>query len=190
MLLNSAPTTPHGPTPHATTAQIDGFVEELIALRTEMLGGAGAAPASLSAIHPDRRSSACNLIHYLTLRRHDLRSLQVGLATLRLSSLGRAEAHVLASLDAVIGALHALKGSSGRDQTARDPTSKRATTCSPNRRNSSSGDPRMVAEFGSWSRCRARPPSEYCPRPRISLKNGMNCMRINELTTMKVCGLI
>jgi pyruvate kinase len=28
----------------------------------------------LERIHPDQRASAANLLHYLTLRRHDLRS--------------------------------------------------------------------------------------------------------------------
>jgi pyruvate kinase len=51
------------------------------------------------------RYSAFNLACYLALRRRDLRELQQALVPLGLSSLGRCEAHVLASLDAVIAAL-------------------------------------------------------------------------------------
>lgn len=49
------------------------------------------------------RRSARNLLHYVSLRRHDIRQLQVDLATLGLSSLGRCEAHVLSSVEAVAG---------------------------------------------------------------------------------------
>ncbi len=49
--------------------------------------------------------SALNLAHYLALRRRDLRPLQNALAPWGLSTLGRSEAHVLASLDAVIATL-------------------------------------------------------------------------------------
>lgn len=52
--------------------------------------------------------SVRNLLHYLALRRHDLRELQPKLTAMGLSSLGRTEASTLAGLDAVIGALEAL----------------------------------------------------------------------------------
>ena len=50
-------------------------------------------------------SSTCNLAHYLALRRHDLRSLQEDLAEAGVSSLGRCESHVMATLDQVISTL-------------------------------------------------------------------------------------
>ena len=46
--------------------------------------------------------SIANMRAYLTLRRHDNRELQVALARLGLSSLGRSEAHVLATLEQVL----------------------------------------------------------------------------------------
>ncbi|MDP2903778.1 MAG: pyruvate kinase [Methylovulum sp.] len=49
--------------------------------------------------------SACNLAHYLALRQFDLRHLQDRLAQAGLSSLGRSEASVLSTLDAVIEVL-------------------------------------------------------------------------------------
>ena len=52
--------------------------------------------------------SARNLIHYLALRRHDIRDLQEQLAALGLSSLGRTESHVLAGIEAVLKVLHQL----------------------------------------------------------------------------------
>ena len=51
------------------------------------------------------RESARNLLHYLALRRVDLREVQRRLTDLGLSSLGRAEGHVLHQLDAVLSHL-------------------------------------------------------------------------------------
>lgn len=52
--------------------------------------------------------SARNLAHYLALRRHDLRDLQLRLMPWGLSSLGRCEARVLPTLNAVADALAAI----------------------------------------------------------------------------------
>jgi hypothetical protein len=49
--------------------------------------------------------TAHNLACYLALRRRDLRPLQQRLAVRGLSSLGRSEAHVLATLDALLALL-------------------------------------------------------------------------------------
>lgn len=57
-----------------------------------------------------RRESAYNLAHYLAVRRHDVRDLQHDLSALGLSSLGRMEAHVMASLNAVFEVLLRLRG--------------------------------------------------------------------------------
>ncbi|VVM05697.1 pyruvate kinase [Methylacidimicrobium tartarophylax] len=59
----------------------------------------------LEKVHPDYQASARNLVHYLALRRFDLRRLQGELADRGLSSLGRAEGCVLFSLQAVLHAL-------------------------------------------------------------------------------------
>lgn len=63
---------------------------------------------------PDPQSpflqSATNLAAYIGLRRHDLRELQDDLAAMGLSSLGRCEGHVLATLDAVIQAMKRMRG--------------------------------------------------------------------------------
>ncbi|MFO1132216.1 MAG: pyruvate kinase [Hyphomicrobiales bacterium] len=61
----------------------------------------------------DFLKSADNLAHYLALRRSDLSTLQPHLQRLGLSTLGRCEPHVLASLDAVLAALDCLQGERG-----------------------------------------------------------------------------
>ena len=81
--------------------------DELCVIRTEMLD----AESDLAPCGPDPRGqSARNLVHYLALRRRDLRPLQERLARLGLSSLGRCEAHTLSSIDAVIRLLAQLLG--------------------------------------------------------------------------------
>ena len=60
------------------------------------------------AIDPTFTASARNFLHYLALRRRDLRPLQLRLEALGVSSLGRAESHVLATVDAVIRVLSEL----------------------------------------------------------------------------------
>jgi pyruvate kinase len=62
----------------------------------------------IMAAHPTYQKSARNLIHYLALRRHDIRQLQEQLAELGLSSLGRTESHTLFSIQAVLKVLNHL----------------------------------------------------------------------------------
>jgi pyruvate kinase len=66
--------------------------------------------AEFERVAPLMRESACNLVHYLAVRRHDVRALQDELSRFGLSSLGRMEAHVMASLQAVSRAVYALTG--------------------------------------------------------------------------------
>ncbi len=62
----------------------------------------------LAAVDAAFQHSARNLLHYLAVRQHDIRLLQNELAALGLSSLGRLEAHTLATLQSVLVALHRL----------------------------------------------------------------------------------
>lgn len=55
----------------------------------------------LALINPALEHGARNLVHYLALRQTDIRKLQEDLAALGLSSLGRAERNVMASINAV-----------------------------------------------------------------------------------------
>jgi pyruvate kinase len=69
---------------------------------------------------PGFAASALNLVQYLALRRQDLRVMQRQLMVLGLSTLGRSEGHVMASLDAVIATLSGLSGK----QPARAPSDR------------------------------------------------------------------
>ncbi|MCB0168555.1 MAG: pyruvate kinase [Anaerolineae bacterium] len=63
---------------------------------------------ALEKVKPEYKPSAKNLIHYVALRRHDMRELQADLRLLGLSSLGGIEPHVMASLNAVLMTLYNL----------------------------------------------------------------------------------
>jgi pyruvate kinase len=90
--------------------RIEELIQELGAIRADLLDLEQRDAARVSDLPESHQASARNLYHYLALRRHDIRPLQEQLARLGLSSLGRAESHVLATVDAVLKALHHLAG--------------------------------------------------------------------------------
>jgi pyruvate kinase len=90
--------------------RLDELIGELSSIRSEMLETENRfvlKTQSLAAAHCD---GARNLLHYLALRRRDIRPLQDKLASCGLSSLGRSESRVLANLDAVLKVLSHLAG--------------------------------------------------------------------------------
>ena len=86
------------------------LIDELLAIRKSLLEHEHTLAAALKSVDPGNFASARNLVHYLALRRFDLRPVQERLARLGVSSLGRSESHVLANLDKVLGILHQLAG--------------------------------------------------------------------------------
>ena len=88
--------------------RLEKLIHDLRAIRADALALERRFSGVLRDVHPSFRRSACNLVHYLALRRHDIRALQEQLAMLGLSSLGRTESHVLAGLDAVLRILNHL----------------------------------------------------------------------------------
>lgn len=90
---------------------------ELEAVCGEMVAAERRFLASRTDIPDARQGSAANLVHYLAMRRRDLRGLQAQLASLGLSSLGRAEAQVLSTVQSVLGLLYRLDGNGDRPPT-------------------------------------------------------------------------
>ena len=93
------------------------LVETLESLHAEMRRRYTDAAGALERVLPSHRLSAANLIDYLTLRHFDMREIQESLAQLGLSSLGRAEEHVITTLERVINNLHVLAGDDRGRQT-------------------------------------------------------------------------
>lgn len=120
---SSSVTVPPPPTgaPPWDPAQLGRLIEELGGIRADALALERRFARNLAAVHPSFRRSARNLVHYLALRRHDVRVLQEQLAALGLSSLGRTESHVLAALDAVLAILHRLAGRPAPNRTGAAP---------------------------------------------------------------------
>ncbi len=69
----------------------------------------------LQQVPPQHLADAINLVHYLGLRRRDMRSLQKRLAAVGLSSLGRMESHVFPHLNAITDLLSCVLGKNSID---------------------------------------------------------------------------
>ena len=169
-----------------STLSINGHLEELedlsrelLAIRKQLSSDAKSSAQWLEQVDPKYRDSAANLLHYLSLRKHDLRKLQKRLAAQGLSSLGRAESHVLSTLDAVLRILHGLTEKSSKHgelgtclsfETGEKLLSEHAESLlgppSPGR------DVRIMVTVPSSAASSAELVYEL-------LKQGMNCMRIN-----------
>lgn len=89
-------------------AELQALIDHCQTLRAAMLQMEATCLAEAGELHASHRASARNLLHYLALRSHDIRPWQERLAMLGLSSLGRAEAHVLHTVDTVLQLLHQL----------------------------------------------------------------------------------
>lgn len=85
-------------------------IAEVAALRAVLLAAEAARADEIASVHPSHRRSAANLVHYVQLRSNDIRALQSKLGLLGLSSLGRAEPYVMATVEAVLAALGGLAG--------------------------------------------------------------------------------
>jgi len=97
------------------------IIKQLWTLRASMQAYEATLSPLLQSIDPSYKASARNLAHYLALRHSDLRELQEWLSRVGLSSLGRAESHVIANLDKVLGILHRLTGQSWEPHSGDEP---------------------------------------------------------------------
>ena len=121
------------------------------------------------------QASVANLAAYIALRRNDLSELQLELAARGLSSLGRSEAHVLETLDAVIDAA---RGAAGADGTPVRAAMERAAARLRARTDALLGPP-----AGSrWTRFMVTLPSHAAEdRAYVQelVQRGMDCARVN-----------
>lgn len=89
----------------ADRVETEQLLDRLLSVRREAVAASQRRAGTISQVPESVRLGAENLVHYLAVRDVDLRHEQVLLAERGLSSLGRAEAHVLATIDAVIARL-------------------------------------------------------------------------------------
>jgi len=96
-----------------------GVREALGALREAIEHEEARQRARIDKALPKHLQSAQNLAHYLALRRRDIRRLQLELAGLGLSSLGRCEGHVRDTVLRLCGWLAGEGGGAARDELDR-----------------------------------------------------------------------
>jgi pyruvate kinase len=161
-------------------SELDELIRELSEVRASMLDLEAQSMVHVGKLHPTYQESARNLLHYLALRRHDVRSLQRRLAALGLSSLGRAEACVLSSVEAALHHLNCMV-----NRTSSFPPARAGTN--------GFDDGRALLELHTEALLGAAPsnrqvrimvtmPSEAADDNALVhdlLESGMNCMRVN-----------
>lgn len=162
----------------ATTAA--ALLVALTDLRARVEAGAAARLAEWPAVARayGATATADNLAAWLTLRQTDLAPLQVPLAALGLSSLGRCEGHVLASIDAVRATLARLARRPGPAHPPADDFARAARTLRA-RRDTLFGDSR---DGSPQTRVMVTLPSEAAERPELIedlIAAGTDCLRIN-----------
>ncbi len=82
--------------------------EQIRRLRERLLDAEAQWSAQIAGVDEANLNSAVNLVHYWAIRQCDLRELQQQLAAFGLSSLGRCEPHVQATLGAIAATVEAL----------------------------------------------------------------------------------
>jgi pyruvate kinase len=161
------------------TAHLDELIRQLSGIRNEMLELETATLRDQYDLHESQRESARNLLHYLALRRHDLREIQERLAAEGLSSLGRAESHVRANVDAIDGVLRRLSNSNHKRLQSNGVLSYEGGLGLLNAHTETLLGPKPA---GRMVRIMVTMPGEAAEDygfVRELLLNGMDCMRIN-----------
>jgi pyruvate kinase len=158
------------------SGELDRLFADVSGLRQSIVDAQLRHAAQIEAVRPDHRYSATNLIHYVELRRHDIRDLQARLSDHALSSLGGTESHVLVSIDALLVTLARLTGQPQVERPA-PPVPDGAAVLSRN----------AVSLLGPHpldrvTRIMVTLPLEAAARPslvRDMLESGMDVARIN-----------
>jgi len=169
---NSASSAGHG------DAALAALIRALADLRADMLHQESVVSARADSLHADHRLGASNLLHYLALRSRDLRPLQERLMAMGLSSLGRSEAHALATVEAVLGVLRRLAGETLTEPPSARPDFEEAARLLASHAESLLGPPRPNRAV----RILVTMPSSAAEDPSLAqvlLESGMDCARIN-----------
>ena len=158
----------------------DELIRQMESLRRMIEDEVENYPGPLLGLSTERLASAENLLHYLALRREDIRPLQDKLTRLGLSSLGRVEPHVLATIKAVLHNLYLLNG---QKKTAADSMDIQSAF----NEGAECLEKNTVSLFGNIPKSRrahvivtmpVEAADDYLMVHQLLL-SGMNCMRIN-----------
>ena len=160
--------------------EIESIISRLEPIRLDVLQAEQHFRAELDHVCAANLQSARNLVHYVGLRRHDIRELQEDLGRLALSSLGRLESHVIATLDALLALLYKLVGKKWSGRPIEDTFAEfdSGSTLLQKHAVASLGE----APSNRNVRIMVTMPSEAADDPNLVrnfLDRGMNIMRIN-----------
>jgi pyruvate kinase len=92
---------------------LDVLIARLDEIEADLQSAVRAHRGEITAVAPEHRTGATNLVRYTTLRQRDLRDLQNDLLDLGATSLATAEANVQAKVQAARNVLAALRGDPG-----------------------------------------------------------------------------
>lgn len=160
--------------PRLVLAELERVRAGVVAAQTELLA------TWRSEVALERYAgSAANLAAYIALRRLDLTDLQPQLVMLGLSSLGRCEGHVLATLDAVI---HALRRMCRQRVQRRTDASQTEITAAPTMLRQATDRLLGAPPHPRRTRFMVTLPAEAAHDARFVdalVEHGMDCARIN-----------
>ena len=166
--------------PSTTTSACEDLIRQLESLRLMLEQQAEIGHENLSELSPERLASAENLLAYLALRSQDIRPLQDQLTRLGLSSIGRGEPHVLATINAVLHNLYLLGAQTQNPADSREVFAAFDIGANFLEQNT-------IRLFGDYPEKRrahiivtmpVEAADDYLMVHEL-LKSGMNCMRIN-----------
>jgi len=166
--------------PSPATANFDDLIKQVESLRLSIEQQAERSRAALLELPPERYQSAGNLLHYLALRSRDIRPLQDRLTRLGLSSLGRVEPQVLATINAVLHNLYLVSGQQPSEPATQAVYSAFNKIVDQLELNTIA----LLGEFPKKRRVHiivtmsSEAADDYLMVHQL-LKSGMNCMRIN-----------
>ena len=161
----------------AEAADLDDIAAELSQLRATLAEATERRRDAITRVPISQRASAINLIQYLALRSRDERPLQRRLVGWGLSTLGRSEAHVAATLGAVQRSIALMRD----QQVSIEPASvdmSQAAAVAKSRVDELLGG----APAHRVTRIMVTLPSEAATRPELVyslVAAGMDCARIN-----------
>ncbi|TLH66818.1 pyruvate kinase [Mycolicibacterium aubagnense] len=161
-----------------TSQQLNKLLDDVDELLTQLSAAERMWSRWLADVTAEHRSSARNMVHYWAIRQSDLRDLQFRLSAYGLSSLGRSEPHVEATLISVRSAISAMLGDGFQPETAADSSGDRGADLLRNRTQELLGpDP-----VDRGTRIMVTLPSNAAVDPalvRQLVESGMNIARIN-----------
>ena len=138
--------------------EIESLISQLQPIRLEVLQAEQQFREELDHVYLGNLQSARNLVHYVGLRRHDIRELQEDLGRLALSSLGRLESHVMATLDALLALLYKIAGREWPGRAIEETFAEfdLGSALLEKHTTESLGEARTTAMFALWLPCQAR----------------------------------